>query len=158
MRMFRQQDVSAFDTLDHDKHRQRREPWNPYFSKQSVSRLQPLLIQAVVNRLCMRLAECHAAGKPANMVHAFACVTTDVISEYSFPQGYNLLDKPDFDFAHYDAWMALSKVSHVLKQFGWLYPLLDSLPAWVTKYTNKDMYLVLRSQELLYRQTLALAE
>jgi len=89
--MFGQQDVSAFDTLDYDKHRQRREPWNPYFSKQSVSRLQPLLIQAVVNKLCMRLAEYQAAGKPINMVHAFACVTANVVSDYSFPQGYNLL-------------------------------------------------------------------
>lgn len=157
MRMFGQRDVSAFDTLDHDKHRQRREPWNPYFSKQSVSRLQPLLIQAVVNKLCMRLAEYQAAGKPINMGHAFSCVTTDVISEYSFPQGYNLLDKPEFDFAHYDE-MALSKFSHVLKQFGWLYPLLDSMPIWVTKHTNKDMYLVLHTQDFLYQQTLALAE
>lgn len=92
------------------------------------------------------------------MGHAVSWVTTDVISEYSFLQGYNLLDKPEFDFAHYDAWMALSKVSHVLKQSGWLYPLLDSMPAWVTKYTNKDMYLVLHTHEFLCQQTLALAE
>lgn len=148
--MFGQQDVSAFDTLDYDKHRQRREPCNPYFSKQSVSRLQPLLIQAVVNKLCMRLAEYQAAGKPINMVHAFACVTTNVVSDYSFPQGYNLLDKPEFDFAHCDAWMALSKASHVLEQFGCLYLLLDSMPTWVTKYTNKDMYLELHTQEHPY--------
>ncbi len=87
MRMFGQRDVSAFDTLDHDKHRQRREPWNPYFSKQSVSRLQPLLTQAVVEKLCTRLAEYQAAGKPAVMTHAYSCVTSDIISEYSFPQG-----------------------------------------------------------------------
>ena len=80
-----------------------------------MSRLQPLLIQAVVDKLCVRLAEHQAAGKVIAMTHAYACVTTDVISEYSFPQGYDLLDKPDFDSEHYDAWMALSKVSHVLK-------------------------------------------
>ena len=51
MRMFGQSDNSAFDTLDHDKHRMRREPWNPYFSKQSVSRIQPLLMRPVVNNL-----------------------------------------------------------------------------------------------------------
>ena len=120
MRMFGQHDVSGFDTLDHDKHRQRREPWNPFFSKQSVTRLQPLLIQGVVDKLCLRLAEYQSAGKPVTMINAFACVTIDIISEYSFPEGYNLLDKPEFDSEHYKAWMGLSKMCHVLKQFGWV--------------------------------------
>ncbi|KAL8729137.1 MAG: hypothetical protein Q9181_005110 [Wetmoreana brouardii] len=91
------------------------------------------------------------------MTHAFACVTTDIISEYSFPQGYNLLDKPEFDSTHYEAWITLSKVSHLLKQFGWLYPLLDSMPMWVTKYTSPEMYLILCTQNMLLQQTLALA-
>lgn len=158
MRMFGQQDVSAFDTLDHDKHRQRREPWNPFFSKQSVTRLQPSLIQAVVDKLCTRLAEYQSAGKPAVMTHAFACVTTDIISEYSFPQGYNLLDKPEFDSQHYEAWMSLSRVSHALKQFGWLYPVLDAMPMWVTKYTSPEMYLVLQTQKVLLQQSIAISK
>lgn len=158
MRMFGQQDVSAFDTLDHDKHRQRREPWNPYFSKASVTRLQPLLIQSVVDKLCTRLAEYQRREKPVVMTHAFSCVTSDIISEYSFPEGYNLLDKPEFDSAHYEAWMTLSKFSHVLKQFGWLYPVLDSLPMWFTKYTNPEMYLILRGQNVLLQQAIALSK
>ena len=156
--MFGQKDVSAFDTLDHDTHRQRREPWNPFFSKQSVSRLQPLLIQAAVDKLCDRLADYQAQGKPVVMTHAFACVTTDIISEYSFPQGYNLLDKSEFDSEHYEAWMALSKVSHMFKQFGWLFPLLDSIPMWVTKYTSPEIYLVLGLQEVLMKQSIAIAK
>ena len=155
--MFGQLDVSAFDTLDHDKHRQRREPWNPFFSKQSVSRLQPLLIQAVVDKLCDRLAEYQAQGKPAVMTHAFACVTTDIISEYSWPQGYNLLDKSEFDSEHYGAWMALSRISHIFKQVGWLFPLLDSMPLWVTKYTSPEVYLVVRQQNVLLEQSKAIA-
>lgn len=39
MRMFGQYDHSGFDTL---------EPWNPYFSKLAVSRLQPLLVCTLV--------------------------------------------------------------------------------------------------------------
>ena len=158
MRMFGQIDVSAFDTIDHDQHRQRREPWNPFFSKQSVSRLQPLLIQAVVDKLCDRLAEYQAKGKPAVMTHAFACVTTDIISEYSFPQGYNLLDKSEFDSEHYAAWMALSKISHLFKQFGWLFPLLDSIPMWLTKYTSPEVYLVVQQQDVLLKQSKAIAK
>ncbi|KAL8853731.1 MAG: hypothetical protein Q9221_001374 [Calogaya cf. arnoldii] len=158
MRMFGQQDVSAFDTMDHDKHRQRREPWNPYFSKQSVARLQPLLVQAVVDKLCMRLREYQKVRKPVVMTHAFACVTSDIISEYSFPEGYDLLEKPEFDSAHYEAWMGLTKLSHVLKQFGWLYPLLDSMPMWITKWTSPEMYLILQGQKFLLAQATELSK
>jgi cytochrome P450 len=70
MRMFGQFDLSVFDTLDHDKHRMRRAPWGPYFSKQSISRLQPSPIQPAVNKLCDKLAQYQAAGKPAVMMDA----------------------------------------------------------------------------------------
>ncbi|KAI4195466.1 MAG: hypothetical protein LQ346_003430 [Caloplaca aetnensis] len=153
MRMFGQIDNSAFDTLDHDKHRMRRAPWNPYFSKQAISRIQPLLIQSAVDKLCDRLAEHQAAGKPVIMTNAYASLTTDVISEYSFPEGYDLLSRPEFDGEHYHAWMALSRISHSLKQFPWLFPLLDSIPPWITKHTSPDFYVVLKQQNYLLDET-----
>ena len=134
----------------------RRGPWNPYFSKASVSRLQPLLIQSCVDKFCTRIAEHQAAGKPVGMTHAFACLTADVISEYSFPSGYNLLDRPEFDRDHYEAWMALTKMSHLFKQFGWLYPTLDRLPLWLTKITSPEAYSVLQLAHVLLEQTLAI--
>lgn len=144
--------------MDQGKHRQRREPWNLYFSKQSVPRLQPLLVQAVVDKLCVRLRAYQKAGNPVVMIHAFACVTSDIISEYSFPEGYNLLDKSGFDSAHYEAWSDLSKMSHVLKHFGWLCPLLDSIPMRITKWTSPEMYLVLQSQKILLKQAIELSK
>ena len=90
--------------------------------------------------------------------HAFACLTTDVISEYTFPSGYNLLDKPEFDHDHYEAWMALSKMSHLFKRFGWLYPMLDKMPLWLIRMTRPESYLVLRQAEALQQQTLAIVE
>ncbi len=151
--MFGQVDNSAFDTIDHDKHRMRRAPWNPYFSKQAISRIQPLLIQSAVDKLCDRLAEHQAADKAVIMTNAYASLTTDIISEYSFPEGYDLLSLPEFDGDHYHAWMALSRVSHSLKQFPWLYPLLDSIPPWVTKHTSPDFYVVLKQQNYLLDET-----
>ena len=153
MRMFGQVNTSAFDTFDHDQHRVRRAPWNPYFSKQSVERLQPLLIQNLVNKLCDRLEEHRDAGKPVIMLHAYACLTVDVISEYSFPEGYSYLDLKEFDREHYDAWMAMSKMSHLFKQFGWLYPFLSSLPIWVTKMSSPETYIVLQQMLRLRRET-----
>ena len=158
MRMFGQTDVSVFDTLDHDKHRMGHAPWNPYFSKQPNNRIQPLLTQTAIDKLCDRLHEHQMHGKPVIMTHAYACLTTDIISQYSFPDGYDLLSKPEFDGADYDAWMALSRISHSLKQFGWLYPLLDSMPQWVTKATSPDFYVVLKQQNYLYDQAKIIAK
>ena len=159
MRMFGATNVSAFDTLAHDHHRLLRGPWNLYFSKASISRIQPLLIQNAVDKLCERLAEHQAAGKPVCVTHAYACLTTDIISEYSFPEGYDLLGRKvvDFDGENYDAWMALSRISHALKQFPWLFPLLDSMPQWITRITSPDFYVVLKEQNYLLDQAHLLA-
>ncbi|KAL8699808.1 MAG: hypothetical protein Q9201_005793 [Fulgogasparrea decipioides] len=153
MRMFGQSDLAVFDTLEHEKHRMRREPWQPYFSRQSVSRLQPLLIQPLVNKFCDRLAVYQAAEKPVVMTHAFGDLTSDLISEYSFPQGYGSLDRySEFQGNDYNALMELTKLSPLLKQFGWLFPLLNSIPLWITKYTSPGTYLFVRREKSLIRQ------
>ena len=136
----------------------RRGPWNPYFSKQSVYRTQPLLIQAAVDRLCDRFEEHRTAGKSVIMINAYACLTTDIISEYCFPHCYNLLTEPEFDGRHYDAWMAQSRVSHSLKQFGWLFPLMGSLPIWLTRRINPDIFTVIKEHKYLLDQAQIIAE
>ena len=158
MRMFGQYDLSSFDTLDHDKHRMRREPWNPFFSKSAVARLQPTLIQRCVDKLCDRLAEHAADGKTVVMEHAYACLTAEVISEYSFPKGYGLLDRSEFSSEHYDAMMALTKMSHLLKQFGWLFPLLNAMPLWLMRWLSPQTYLVVREPDALLQQCIEVAE
>lgn len=150
--MFGHNDLAVFDTLDHEMHRVRRQPWNPYFSRQSVARLHPLLIQPLVNKFCNHLASYQAAKKPVIMTHAFGDLTADIISEYSFPEGYNNLDHLEFRGKDYDALMALSSLSHWLKQFGWLFPLLNSIPLWFTKRTSPDTHLFLSREQNLVKQ------
>ena len=158
MRMFGQYDHSAFDTLDHDKHRMRREPWNRFFSKLAVAQLQPLLIQKCVNKLCDRLAERRAAGKTVVMAPAYACLTADVISEYAFPQGYGLLDRPDLQWEMYDAMLVLSKMSHLFKQVGWLFPVINAMPVWLTKWMSPEAYLVVMEHDVLLKQCIEVVE
>lgn len=157
--MFGRCDTLVFDTLDHDKHRMRREAWSPYFSRASVARVQPLLIQDCVNKLCERLADYQAAGRPVIMTYAYACLTANVISEYSFPQGYGFLNGGlDFNFhtEHYDAWMSVSKISHLFKQFGWLFPTLNALPLWYIKIFSIETYRLIREKQALDEDSKAL--
>jgi len=49
-------------------------------------------------------------------------------------------------------------MGHILKQIGWLYPILDSMPMWVTKQTSPEVYLVLQTQETLLQQAIAISK
>ncbi|KAI4171027.1 MAG: hypothetical protein LQ343_004564 [Gyalolechia ehrenbergii] len=107
----------------------------------------------LVNKLCKKSAKYQAAGKLPIMRNVYASLTTDVISDYSFPERCNFLSRPgDFDGEHYYAWMTLSRPSHCLKQFHWLFPLLDSMPIWVPKYTSPGIYVFLKQQNYLHEQ------
>lgn len=82
-------------TTDHDLHRMRRSALNPFFSKQAVMKLEPI-IRANINRLRDRLADLAGTGNPVNMSDAFTCLSADVIGAYAFGQEYGLLDCEDF--------------------------------------------------------------
>ncbi|KAL8927236.1 MAG: hypothetical protein Q9208_002412 [Pyrenodesmia sp. 3 TL-2023] len=69
--------------------------------------------------------------------------TGDVVTAYSFPKSYGLLDRPDFvpcdqsDFSpeYYELWMSILSGSHLLKQFPWIFPLMSKFPLrFVEKY------------------------
>lgn len=160
MRMLGEYDHSVFDTLEHHKHRARREPWGPYFSKASVSKLHPLLIQPTIIKFIDRLTEIQTAGRNVNVDYAYSCLTADIISEYSFPQGYGLLDKrPESLFyrTHYDSLLALSKMSHVFSHFGWLFPILNHMPLSLVKSVSPAAYAVTKEQQVLLVHSRAIA-
>ena len=138
--------TSILNTLDHDTHRIRRAPWNPYFSKQSIRRIHPLLIQPLVDKLCERLAEHQNNEKTVIMTHAWASLTADIVSGYSFPEGYNLLSKHEFDSDHYNAWMAGSAVFYPARHFPWLFRILDFMPLWAIKLISREFYKLKQEQ------------
>jgi cytochrome P450 len=83
-------------TTHHDLHHLRKQALAPYFSKSSVSRLEPL-IQQKVERLCARLQEFQGTGRPVNLSDAFTCFSADVIGSYVFGTEYGFLDSPEFN-------------------------------------------------------------
>ena len=125
---------SIIATLDHDVHRRRRNAYANFFSKQSIRRYSPV-VQSCVDKLCGRLKEHQSAGEKINLMHAFTALTGDVVTEYSFPASYGLLDQADFAPEYYELWMSILSGSHLLKQFPWIFPMMSSFPLWfVEKY------------------------
>ncbi len=86
---------SGFGTADHRLHRARRAALNPFFSKQTIARLQPMLT-FMIEKLCSRIEEFRKSGQPMPMRQVFMCLTTDVVTLYALNRSWNHLDSPDF--------------------------------------------------------------
>ena len=124
--------VSTFGTLSHDLHRVRRAAVSPYFSKKSVYALEPS-IKAVVDRLCSRLTDARDSHEPVNLSYAYTALTVDIITNYAFGQPYGFMQDPDFRPQFLQAMEKISLGSHLNKQFGWLRPLMMSIPLWIVE-------------------------
>ena len=78
---------SGFGTVGHDLHRIRRAAINPFFSKQKVAALQPV-IQQLVDKLCNKFEKCKGTGEVIPMECAFDAFTMDVITEYALDTSF----------------------------------------------------------------------
>ncbi|MCJ1432263.1 hypothetical protein MMC27_001619 [Xylographa pallens] len=146
---------SSLTTLPHDLHRGRRAAYAQYFSKQNIRRLEPV-IRSRVEKLCSRFKEAQKGGEPVNVRNAYSALTTDIISDYCFGSSFDLLGRADFAPEHYEAMISTTLPSHAFKQFGWLFPLLDSFPLWLTRLLNPGIYLVLQNRILYSKQIIDL--
>jgi hypothetical protein len=112
-----------------------------------VTRLEPT-IQSLVESLCTRFCDFQKLGEPINLEVAFSALTTDIITEYSFARSYGYLDKKEFAPEWLDILRSVSEASHLNKQFGWLLPLMKSLPIWVVEATNPQMMRLINFQKV----------
>ena len=139
---------SGLATEGHELHRTRRGALAHFFSKASVQRLEPV-VQSVVDKLVGRLHQIKTSAAPVNLIDVFSSFTADVISEYSFAKPYGYLDHLDFAPHWHQTMMDISQNSHLLKQFGWLEPLMRRLPIWLVKIVTPQMMSLLFMQEVL---------
>lgn len=119
--------VSTFSTESHELHRTRAAALAPFFSKASIHQLEPSL-QSVVDELVAGLRSLQGTGCSVNMVDVFTSLTADVISQYAFASPFGFMQSPDFAPHWYRLMMIASETSLVFKQFGWLEPMMRSIP------------------------------
>ena len=58
----------------------------------------------------------------------YKAVTSDIINRYAFGESEGNIDKADFNAPHFLGFEGIMSLNYVALQFGWLYPLVDSLP------------------------------
>ncbi|EMD90794.1 hypothetical protein COCC4DRAFT_127633 [Bipolaris maydis ATCC 48331] len=142
---------SVFGTSGHDLHRLRRSALNRFFSKSSVSRLEPVIHNAI-EKLVLQLQKHSGSGKPVAINMAFSCVTTDIVMEYAFAKSYNFLGSPTFEPNFHRAIIAGTDMGPWFKQFPWLITLMNRLPQSLVMRINPEAAIYVRFQEDIKNQ------
>ncbi|KAL9090101.1 MAG: hypothetical protein Q9159_002166 [Coniocarpon cinnabarinum] len=122
--------LGTFGTVNHHLHRMRRSAVSPFFSKKSVSAIQPR-IQTAVERLSQVLAEHQQSGSVFDARVTFLAWSTDSLTSYVFNESANLLDNPTKAIEWWEMYDKLRTLFPMLKQCLWIVPLALELPVWL---------------------------
>ena len=82
-------------TVDHDLHRKRRKPLEPFFSRHGVSQLEGMIFQ-VVEKFVARLEALKGSNTVIRLDHAFSALSGDVIGRICCEDKTDFLDDPKF--------------------------------------------------------------
>ncbi|KAF1949520.1 putative cytochrome P450 [Byssothecium circinans] len=118
---------STFNTIDADLHKRRRGALAPFFSRRSINALEPVLLEKV-NQTCNRLQGFKDSKAPVDLRLLFSCMTTDIITEYAFPNCFDLLADPDLAPAWRDTFANGLRNFQWFKHFPSLWSVLRSIP------------------------------
>ncbi|KAK5701695.1 hypothetical protein LTR97_004513 [Elasticomyces elasticus] len=84
--------------------------------------------------MCTRVEELKGQDTPFSMSTMYRCLTTDIISEYCFSQPFDLLDDPQGNEKHMDAFLGVFKILFLTRQIpcgSWVMSRLELLPNWM---------------------------
>jgi cytochrome P450 len=85
-------------TVDHTLHRKRRKPLEPFFSRNSIQELQPMLAEVTL-KFEQRLRALAGTGTVVRLDHACAAFSGDIIAKICLDdaaEGNRFLDHPEF--------------------------------------------------------------
>ncbi|PVH77446.1 cytochrome P450 [Cadophora sp. DSE1049] len=143
---------STFATVDYKFHRSRRAAISPFFSKQNISRLEPMMSH-MVEKLCGRIDECRKSGTPMEMKAVYMCLTTDIITLYAMNRSWNYLDDPDFSPFWVDTMHGVIQTAAYAKYFPWILPLTQALPLSLIRAMNPGMGMLFDFQQKVQDDT-----
>ncbi|KAK3345528.1 cytochrome P450 [Neurospora tetraspora] len=113
-------DVNHFMTIDHDLHRQRRKPFDPFFSRMAINtRYWPMLTDKALF-LESRIRGYRGQGKAVRLDRAFSAFSADCIERIctdDLEPGDGFLDQPDFGPEWYDGMLGLIRNAPILTKF-----------------------------------------
>jgi cytochrome P450 len=118
---------ASLGTIKHELHRSRRGALNPFFSKQSIRRLEPIL-QRTLAKVLRNLSAAAKSGESMRMNLLYSAATSDIIYDYCFGQSANNLDRADLNEQFFSVFHEASKGYHFACFNPWLVPVMKKLP------------------------------
>lgn len=88
-------DASHLLTQDHDLHKRRRKPLEPFFSRMGIQRLQPMLAEISL-KMETRLRELAGTRKVIRLDHLFSAFSGDIIGRICLSTGQEDEERPEF--------------------------------------------------------------
>lgn len=125
----------------------RRGALNPYFSKAAVAKLEPV-IYATVDKLCRCLEQVANSTDSVDLVMAFSCMTTDIVTQYAFAESSNFLDSTTFAPNFHEAILAGTRMGVWARHFPILFPILRSIPMYASDSKLIFGYLLITIYEI----------
>ena len=129
--------MASFATVPHNLHRIRRAALNPFFSKRSVSKVEPL-IHDKVQRLCVRFTDAMKEKRVIRLDAAYMALTMDIITEYAYGESYNYLSEDDFKLKWKETVVGGVANGVFLRQFPWALPILNGIPLPILHKLNPN--------------------
>jgi len=148
-----------FETNEHDHHRLRRGALNPFFSKRSITNVEPIIRTQVSNLLSL-LGQNLSKNSVVDLRVAYSSLTLDIISNYCFGASWGCLTNQklaeEWKFTLDDVFLKANLIMH----FPWLLKVINLLPDSIAgpvirhhRNTRKHVTAILRHDPVTEKNT-----
>ncbi|KAJ3552166.1 hypothetical protein NPX13_g11177 [Xylaria arbuscula] len=139
-------------TADHERHRARRQPLAPFFSRAKVIAQQDI-IRRNADKLCHRLSQIAADVIPGqrivNLGAAISAFARDLSFEYTLGRSHNSLDSEDFDVAVLHLARGVGPLWRVTKHVGYVFHIVNRIPLdwliWILDEKTKNFFIHMKA-------------
>ena len=121
---------AAQSTRDHHHHRKRRAAMNPYFSKQKIAAMEPI-IHEQIDKFCRRMNEFAKSGDVVPIGVAYAALNMDIVTEYTMEGSYGNLNYKDFNADMVDCVKGVGPQWRLGKHVQWFPKVFPHIPNWI---------------------------
>ncbi|KAK6502936.1 hypothetical protein TWF481_007977 [Arthrobotrys musiformis] len=118
-------------------HKIRRGALEQLFSRQSILKLEPM-VMGKVERWSNKLEEHYKAGKPVPMEFALKSLTMDMVTTFAFGQEFGAVEDPEFMSIPVRLFRNYLMSLHVIKAFPFV-KLLQRLPYFIARHVSPSV-------------------